>query len=51
MHVNELQYENNISMIIADSLNQYFGKIPMIEFKNKLVKYAINNGKNGVSIL
>ena len=51
IHVDELHYDSDISLIIADSLNQYFGKVPVMEFKNRLVKYALKKGKNGVSIL
>ena len=51
IHVNEFEYKSNISLIIADSLNQYFGKVTMSEFKDRLVKFAIENSKDGVSIL
>jgi hypothetical protein len=49
--VHEIKYQNNISLIIADSLNQYFGKVPMRKFKDGLVKFAVEKGKDGVSIL
>ena len=51
IYVNEFQYKNDISLIIADSLNQYFGKVSMSEFKDRLFKFAIENCKDGVSIL
>jgi hypothetical protein len=51
IHVDEFQPESDISLIIGDSLNQYFGKVPVSEFKNRLIKFAIKKKKNGVSIL
>jgi hypothetical protein len=51
IHVHEIEYQNHISLIIADSLNQYFGKVPMSKFKDGLVKFAVEKGKDGVSIL
>jgi hypothetical protein len=51
MHVDEFKSKSDISLIIADSLHQYFGKVSMIKFKEKLVKYAKKKKKNGVSIL
>lgn len=50
IHVDELQYESDISLIIANSLNQYFGKVSMIHIKDKLVKYAMKKGKNSFAI-
>ena len=47
----EFQHKSDISLIIADSLDQYFGKVPMVEVKNKLVKFAVEKRKDGVSIL
>jgi hypothetical protein len=49
--VDELLLRNNNSLIIADSLNQYFGKVPMVEFKDRLVKFAVEKSKDGVSIV
>jgi hypothetical protein len=51
IHVDEYEYKSDISLIIADSLNQYFGKVPMVKFKERLVKYAIEKRKDGISIL
>jgi hypothetical protein len=51
IHVDEYEYKSDISLIIADSLNQYFGKVPMMKFKERLVKYAIEKRKDGISIL
>lgn len=51
VHVDEYEYKSDISLIIADSLNQYFGKVPMVKFKERLVKYAIEKRKDGISIL
>lgn len=45
------QHKNDTSLTIADSLNQYFGKMSMLEFKDKLVKFAVEKRKDGVSIL
>ena len=47
----EYQYESDISLIIADSLYQYFGKVSMTEFRERLIRYAIAKRKEGVSIL
>lgn len=44
-------YKADLSLIINDSLNQYFGKEPMIEFNKRLVKYATERRKSGISIL
>lgn len=49
--LDEFQYKNDTSLIIADSLNQYFGKVSMMEFKDKSVKFAVEKRKDGVSIL
>lgn len=51
IHLDEFQDKSDVSLIIADSLNQYFGMIPMAQFKDKLVKYAVKKSKDGVSIL
>ena len=51
IQLDEFQYESDISLIIADSLNQYFGKVPMAELKDKLVKFAVENRKDGVSMM
>jgi hypothetical protein len=51
VHLDEFQYSSDISLIIADSLNQYFGKVGIMEFKDRLVKFAIQKKKDGVSIL
>lgn len=45
------QYQSNISSIISDSLHQHFGKVPMVEFKERLVNYSIHRGKSGVSVI
>jgi hypothetical protein len=44
-------YESDLSLIINDSLNQYFGKESEIDIKERLLKYAIEKRKGGVSIL
>lgn len=44
-------YKSNISLIISDSLHQHFGKVPLMEFKETLVKYSLHRGKNGVSVI
>lgn len=49
--VNNYRYNRNISLIIADSMDQYFGKVPMIEFSKSLVKVAAKKRKDGVSIV
>ena len=51
IYLDEYQYESDISLIIADSLYQYFGKVSMTEFREKLIRYAIAKRKEGVSIL
>lgn len=51
IHVDDFQYESDISLIIADSLNQYFGKVSISEFRERLVKYAAKKNKQDVSIL
>lgn len=51
IHLDEFEYESELSLIIADSLSQYFGKVSMGDFKERLVKYAIDKRKDGVSIL
>ncbi len=51
IQLDEFHHEGDISLIIADSLNQYFGKVPMVEFKDKLLKFAVDKRKDGVSIL
>ena len=51
IYLDDYQYKSDISLIIADSLNQYFGKVSMAKFRDKLVNYAINKRKDGVSIL
>ena len=45
------KYEDNISLIISDSLHQHFGKVPMVEFKERLVNYSRHRGKSGVSVI
>jgi hypothetical protein len=37
----EFHYKSDISLIIADSLNQFFEKVPMTNFKKILVKFAL----------
>lgn len=51
IHKDEFQYKSDILLIIADSLNQYFGKVPITEFRERLVKYDIEKRKDGISIL
>jgi hypothetical protein len=51
IHLDEFQDKSDVSLIIADSLYQYFGMIPMAQFKDKLVKCAVKKSKDGVSIL
>lgn len=51
IYLDEYQYESDISLIIADSLYQYFGKVSMTEFRERLIRYAIAKRKEGVSIL
>jgi len=51
IYIDEFRQESDVSLIIADSLNQYFGKVSMTDFKDNLVKFAINKRKEGVSIL
>jgi hypothetical protein len=51
IQLDEFQNKSDISLIIADSLDQYFGKVSMVEFKNKLVEFATEKRKDGVSIL
>jgi hypothetical protein len=45
------KYENEKSLIIIDSLEEYFGKQPDMPFKKDLAKHAKKIGKNGLSIL
>ena len=47
----KFQHTSDISLIIADSLNQYFGKVPIAKFRKMLVMFAIKKKKQGVSIL
>lgn len=49
--LDEFAYDSDISLIIADSLNQYFGKVSTSEFTQRLVKYAIEKRKDGVTIM
>ena len=49
--VDNYRYDSDISLIIADSLDQYFGKVPMAVFKDRLVKVATKKRKDGVSIM
>jgi hypothetical protein len=51
VQLDEFAYDRDISLIIADSLNQYFGKVSTSEFTQRLVKYAIEKRKAGVSIM
>lgn len=51
INVNNYRYDCDISLIIADSLDQYFGKVPVIEFSKRLVEVASKKRKNGVSIV
>ena len=51
IQLDEFQYESDISLIITDSLKQYFGKVSMAEFKDRLVKFAVEKRKDGVSIM
>jgi hypothetical protein len=51
IHLDEFQHKGDISLIIADSLNQYFGKVPLVEFKDKLLRFAVEKRKDGVSTL
>jgi len=51
IYLDDYKYKSDISLIIADALNQYFGKVSMAEFKERLVNYAIKKRKDGVSIL
>jgi hypothetical protein len=43
--------EKEESLIIIDSLEEYFGKQPDMPFKKNLAKHAKKIGKNGLSIL
>jgi len=43
--------EKEESLIIIDSLEEYFGKQPDMPFKKDLAKHAKKIGKNGLSIL
>ena len=45
IHPDEFQHDSDISLIIADSLNQYFGKVPMVEFKDRLLNFAVRRKK------
>lgn len=51
LQLDEFPYDSDVSLIIADSLNQYFGKVSTSEFTQRLVKYAIEKRKNGVTIM
>jgi len=45
------KHEKEGSVIIIDSLEEYFGQQPDMHFKNDLVNHAKKIGKNGLSIL
>ncbi|VFJ14405.1 hypothetical protein [Candidatus Nitrosocosmicus franklandus] len=52
IHTDELQYERDVSLIIFDSLDQYFGKMSVREFIGRLVEFSVEDKKKyGVSIL
>ncbi|HEU5120911.1 MAG TPA: hypothetical protein VFT71_07970 [Candidatus Nitrosocosmicus sp.] len=51
VQLDEFPYDSDVSLIIADSLNQYFGKVSTSEFTQRLVKYAIEKRKDGVTII
>ena len=46
-----LKYEKEKSLIIIDSLEQYFGQQPNMPFRRSLAYHAKKVGKNGLSIL
>jgi hypothetical protein len=45
------KYENEKSLIIIDSLEEYFGQQPDMPFKKNLANHTKQAGKNGLSIL
>ncbi|MGA9154551.1 MAG: MEDS domain-containing protein, partial [Candidatus Nitrosopolaris sp.] len=45
------EHEKEKSLIVIDSLEEYFGKQPDMPFKKSLAKHAKKMGKNGLSIL
>ena len=45
------KHEKEKSLMIIDSLEEYFGQQPDMDFKRSLVNYAKEKGKNGLSIL
>jgi MEDS: MEthanogen/methylotroph, DcmR Sensory domain len=45
------KYEKEESLIIIDSLEEYFGRQPDMTFKRNLANHAKEIGKNGLSIL
>jgi hypothetical protein len=49
--MNVSKYEKEKSLIIIDSLKEYFGDQPDMPFKMSLVNHAKQIGKNGLSIL
>jgi hypothetical protein len=51
IYMDEYEHKSEFSLIIADSLHQYLGRVPMAQFKDRLVNFAIGKSKDGVSIL
>ena len=45
------KYENEKSLIVIDSLEEYFGQQPDMTFKRNLANHARQAGRNGLSIL
>ena len=45
------KYENEKSLIVIDSLEEYFGQQPDMAFKRNLANHARQAGRNGLSIL
>jgi hypothetical protein len=49
--INVSKYEEENELVIIDSLQEYFGTQSDMFFKRKLVNYAKQMGKNGLSVI